>query len=88
MGNKRLAQLTNHLADRNALAIALLSGSCIDGGLDRWFTRWGSSFGDLRVHPLAAKKRWRNYKWWDSVVITILLLFAFWIISFLLAGPP
>ena len=31
------------------------SGGCIDGCLDRWFARWWSSFGDLHVHPWAAK---------------------------------
>ena len=33
------------------------------------------------------KKRWPNYKWSGSVVLTILLLYAFWIISFTLNNP-
>ncbi len=35
--------------------VTLLSGSCIDGCLDKWFARWWSSYRDLRVHPWAAK---------------------------------
>ena len=57
---------------------ALINGLLVGGvamGISM-FTHW------------VLKKRWQNYKWWDSVVITILLLFAFWIISFMLAGPP
>ena len=32
-------------------------------------------------------KRWPNYRWWDSISITILLLFAFWMISFTVNNP-
>ena len=34
------------------------------------------------------KKRWPNYKWWDSVILTILLLSAFGMISLMLVGLP
>ena len=36
--------------------VLYLSGGCVDGCLYRWVARWWSSFGGLRVHPLAAKK--------------------------------
>ena len=33
-------------------------------------------------------KRWPNYKWWDSVILTILLLSAFGLISLMFVGLP
>ena len=33
-------------------------------------------------------KRWPHYKWWDSVILTILLLSAFGMISLMLVGLP
>ena len=32
-------------------------------------------------------KRWLNYKLWDAVSLTILLLFSFWMISFTVNNP-
>ena len=34
----------------------------IKWGLYRWFAHWWSSYGDLHVHPLAAKKTLAKYK--------------------------
>ena len=34
------------------------------------------------------KIRWPNYKWWDSVILTILLLSAFGLISLMFVGLP
>ena len=34
------------------------------------------------------KKRWPNYKWWDSVILTILLLSAFGLLSLMFVGLP
>ncbi len=33
-------------------------------------------------------KHWPNYKWWDSVILTILLLSAFGLISLMFVGLP
>jgi len=48
----------------------------------------GVALGIFVVTHWLLKKRWPNIKWWDSGVITILILFTFWIISFMLVGPP
>jgi len=48
----------------------------------------GVAMGIFMFTHWLLKKRWPNYKWWNSVVLTILLLSAFWIISLMLAGSP
>jgi len=47
----------------------------------------GVAMGIFMFTHWLLKKRWPNYKWWDSVILTILLLYAFWIISFTLNNP-
>ena len=34
------------------------------------------------------KKRWPNYKWWDSVILTILLLSGFGLMSLMFVELP
>ena len=48
----------------------------------------GVAMGIFMFTHWLLKKLWPNYKWWDSVILTILLLYAFWIISLMLVGSP
>ena len=57
-------------------------GASIDG----WLVG-GVALGIFVFTRWLLKKRWRNYRWWDSVAITILLLFAVWMISFTVNNP-
>ena len=48
----------------------------------------GVAMGIFMFTHWLLKKRWPNYKWSDSVILTILLLSAFGMISLMLVGLP
>ena len=58
-------------------------GASIDGLLVG-----GAALGIFVFTRWLLKKRWQNYKWWDSVILTILLLSAFGMVSLMLVGLP
>ena len=57
-------------------------GASIDG----WLVG-GAALGIFVFTRWLLKKRWQNYKLWDAVSLTILLLFAVWMISFTVNNP-
>ena len=48
----------------------------------------GVAIGIFVFTHVLLNKHWPNYKWWDSVILTILLLSAFGLLSLMFVGLP